>query len=181
MALSRRTSEQIVNVVAGDAECQRRITSLYGTVLGEIGLSGAFRNFSMALADAPNDGVEMAGNFLIREWDKLVGNAKSPRWQKGQIFPEHVRDPYICTGIADATVAALSAAASQIDQLGAATFASRDEGFAHAGTKVTMDDGSEYLFDWWRTLQLRDPMIFLPEAWHTCAGGVHFEDFQGFE
>jgi hypothetical protein len=85
-----------------------------------------------------------------------------------------VADPYICTGIADVTAAAIEKRLKEPPGRGdiqsVMTIGRRPPMLTigkhefmpvdHAATLIQMSDGSKYVFDWHATLNVNDPMMY---------------------
>ena len=60
------------------------------------------------------------------------------------------------------------------------------EWFGHYAPKLTMHNGGEYIFDWWMTLEIFNPIVWRFEDWRqypspvVLTRGVQFASFQGF-
>ena len=58
--------------------------------------------------------------------------------------------------------------------------------FVHWGPKVTTNDGNEYIFDWWLTLDIFNPIIFHYDDWRLyplpgiLSRGIEANKFGGF-
>ena len=55
------------------------------------------------------------------------------------------------------------------------------KGYSHFGTKVVMWDESEYVFDWFPTLEPENPIIYRSHDWVKGREGTAYEDFTGFD
>ncbi len=89
-------------------------------------------------------------------------------------------DHLVCTGIAAASCNAINN--SRPAAIRRADSVDRLEPFPHTATLVEMSDGSSYVFDWWVTLNVDNPMIFPSVAlWMLKRGGVTLENFDGWE
>ncbi len=93
----------------------------------------------------------------------------------------------VCTGIADATAAAINRAIkSEKDPLRgirrATTIdrASPHIGVHHTATHVLTDEGGEAVFDWHATLEIDNPMISKVADWLNCTGEVPAKQFTGW-
>jgi hypothetical protein len=54
------------------------------------------------------------------------------------------------------------------------------DGFEHKGTGVAMKDGTEYVFDWWPTLNSKNPLISPRALWAVGGSTIEFRSFKGF-
>lgn len=87
-----------------------------------------------------------------------------------------------CVGIAIATKAAIMANVfnGKLPTVLASYTAERTvDGYAHKGTGVAMKDGTDYVFDWWPTLNLRNPLISSRAAWRVAGKSVEYTSFKG--
>ncbi len=163
MSLTKAEAAEIVNVVAGDAECLRRINDgawVADKLPNRLGINGSIRNW----------GYVACGMISF-------GKACDPSDAE---YAEKV-----CTGITEATVTAISGAMKAKKTLGRitkVTSVSRNGfmGTDHTATLIIMDDKSEYVFDWHATLNSRNPMIHKAADWKRSTGGQVFNTFSGF-
>lgn len=160
MALTKSQATAIVDVVAADPISILRIEKssadpLTARMVPEsLGISGAMRNWGFVAigADSSDPAVAM----------------------------------FVCTGIAEATSTAIEQAkaakpgslpgvksAGQVSRVGTL-------GTDHTATLITMDDGSEYVFDWHATLNPRNPMISKKSDWMRSSGGTTYFHFAGY-
>ncbi|TDJ24802.1 MAG: hypothetical protein E2O58_04935 [Gammaproteobacteria bacterium] len=186
MALSKATATQIVKTVKSDANCVKNISSVLAYFLpDDLGWTGGVRNFLMVFADIPNYVIEDTVNAYRRS-TATKGN-KAERFVAAKNFPSNSPrvDKIICTGIAEATAAALNRALKTSkelsSQIASVRMESRATGIAHAGTLIEMLDGSSYVFDWHMTLAPENPCIFKAQNWHNRIGGVTFIKFARFD
>jgi hypothetical protein len=104
-------------------------------------------------------------------------------------------DPYICTGIADVTAAAIEKALATgsgntgIQSAGTVgrhppTFKLGNHEFLevdHAATLILMQDKSNYVFDWHATLNVADPKMYPSKLdFQKARHGILFVDFGGW-
>lgn len=86
---------------------------------------------------------------------------------------------HVCTGIADATEAAIKKAKiPEISEVGTADRVYRS--VYHTATLIKTNDGGEYVFDWHATLNSLNPLIFRKNDWMEDKNGVQFAGFTGF-
>jgi hypothetical protein len=52
-------------------------------------------------------------------------------------------------------------------------------GYAHKATGVGMRDGTEYVFDWWKTLNPRNPLVSSRVEWLVAGKSVEYKAFKG--
>jgi hypothetical protein len=153
MALSVDTADQIVDIVSNDIVCCSCIEGPTGWGLfSALEWAGGVRNIFLMIG-----GLQPADKAFIR---------------------------VTCTGIAEATVAAIYQAAMVDHSLPGvvnAYFWTRVVyGFHHNATMVKMEDGSAYIFDWWRTMDPGNPVMYKLFDWQRGRSGVQYEDFTGF-
>lgn len=92
-------------------------------------------------------------------------------------------DSKICTGIALTTKVAIMASVlnGKLGKVLSSHVAERVvKDYAHKGTGIAMKDGTEYVFDWWPTLNPQNPLISLKTAWRVAGKSVEFKAFKGF-
>jgi hypothetical protein len=157
MALSREAVRQIVIVVSNDPECVRRVNSwIRGPVFGAF--AGPARDFGLAL-----------GNVAT------LTTAFDPQ------DVESVAYQYSCAGIAAATAIGIRQAIDAVPDVIAVVEQSREVGHAHSGTMIRMRDKTQYVLDWWKSLDVWNPRIFQHYDFvHNIGNGVAFADFKGF-
>ncbi len=113
---------------------------------------------------------------------RLAGQLRNLCWA-GWASLAGISTKYICLGIAEASSNAISRA-----NLPGVTFASAEpddpENNKHWGTLVTVQTKrlSYYVFDWWMSLDVNNPILFHRSDWKTglYARGTPFSKFQGF-
>lgn len=158
MALTKAQATAIVDTVAADALSTTRINksnadSVLTRVMPESwGASGAMRNWGFIAVGASPD-MDQAGQF-------------------------------VCVGIQQATEKALESKLKTpggLPGVKSVGEASRNGtlGTYHVATLITMDDGSEYVFDWHATLNTRNPMISRHADWKRSSGGMPYATFSG--
>jgi hypothetical protein len=87
---------------------------------------------------------------------------------------------FVCTGIADATVAAIEKAA--IAEVAGAAREDRVVPECHSVSGVTMRDGSQFVFDWFLNLEIHNPVIFRLDEWQVnSSDGIQFASFRGLD
>jgi hypothetical protein len=161
--LTRADAQAIVDVVAADPEAVKRIDSnIDGLVPASWGVAGGLRNAGY-----------VALNMVT------FGGYADPTEKE---FADRV-----CTGIADATSAAINKAVKAKDArlrrvAAAATVDRNHRATAHTATSVTMIDGQIHVIDWHATLDERNPMLYrYVHEWAMDTGGTAFESFTGWE
>jgi hypothetical protein len=88
----------------------------------------------------------------------------------------------ICTGIALTTKAAIVAnmVKGKLPKVRGSYLAERVvNGYAHKATGVGMRDGTEYVFDWWKTLNPRNPLVSSRVEWLVAGKSVKYKAFKG--
>lgn len=133
---------------------------------------------------------ELASNRDGSYWDLFTvrWNTTNARLQAALPPPFDPNNPQsvayrdICTGIAEAAVAALTKRAAEIPGVASFIQESRDESFAHAAVGLKMTAGGHYVLDWWVTLETDDPLVCLYEDWNNARLGrsVTAASFHGF-
>ena len=91
-------------------------------------------------------------------------------------------DDKICTGVALTTKAAIVAnmVSGKLPKVLGSYVAERVvNGYAHKGTGVGMRDGTDYVFDWWKTLNPRNPIVSSLAAWRVAGRSVEYRAFKG--
>ena len=155
MALDVETARSIVKAVRADAACRARIegtkfSAIIRFAFGGAHLAGGVRNLAMILRG---------------------------------LGPEHQIFVHLsCVGIAMATQRVIYSEmlAGRLPKVqGSLIRRRRVSGFEHKGTGVAMKDGSDYVFDWWPTLDLENPLISTLSQWVKGGTTVELEDFKG--
>ncbi len=150
--LTRSLAAKIVEVVGKDATCKTRITSSFGNLPAGWGISGGLRNISIMGLDLFNP------------------------WSDG---PSAEETKLVCTGIAEATAAAITKA--KIPYLKLATDVDRSSGVYHVATGITLHSDRVYVFDWHATLIIDNPLIYPSlEDFRKSKGAVTYASFTGF-
>lgn len=143
MPVTRSLALAIIQIVAKDAECQRRITSGF-SIFGKH--SGSFRNAEFCIAN-------------LASLNKCA--------------PDTEQQKKVCYGVVDATVEAINKVVVQKNRpgtLSAVRFASEigrnvEEAFEHYGTKLVLSSPLDNcVFDWWSTLTIDNPLIYQSSA-----------------
>jgi len=91
-------------------------------------------------------------------------------------------DSKICTGIALTTKTAVVANLTngKLPKVRGSYVAERMvNGYAHKATGVGMRDGTDYVFDWWKTLNPPNPLVSSLAAWRVAGRSVEFRAFKG--
>jgi hypothetical protein len=159
--LTRELAQRIAGVVASDPRCRARIGNHAKLPrLTEWGVAGAVRNTAMLL--------------LWRE-------AGTPEF-----------DHYSCVGITEATTEAItkvavagarqSAQQPLLPEVRHSTGIYRVvDGTHHQSSWVVMQDGSDYVFDWHKSLEVMDPYIYRTADWRENVHGVLLRHFAGLD
>lgn len=153
MALSVDTADQIVDLISNDLVCCSCIEGPTGWGLfSELEWAGGIRNIALLIG-----GLDPSDRAFIR---------------------------VTCTGIAEATAKAIHDAAMVAhtlpDVVNGYSVYRVVNGFHHNATKVLMTDGTSYVFDWWRTLDPGNPVMYPLFDWKRARAGIQYEDFTGF-
>lgn len=182
MAISRGTAAAIVELVEKDSACRERIASVFGILPASWGVAGGARNVAMMAANAPEVTMFVLAPYRRTQMILSDGRINPLNW-----LPTAGQDPYICVGIAEATRDAINkaltraGAASSLGQVKSASLEARSTTVTHAATGITMQDGSQYIFDWHCTLRLGDPMLFPSiKDWDATEKGELFSVFAGW-
>ena len=153
MALTTDTADQVVEAVADDLlSCSRIEGPTLGGILSAFHIAGHVRNFALILG-----GMDKDDSHFVR---------------------------VCCIGIAEATSKAIFSAIRSGDIPAAKTTCSVYRvvhQFPHFGTRVSMKDGTDYVFDWFPTLEPWNPLIYQYANWKKDAGAVEYDDFEGFD
>ncbi|MEO1019423.1 MAG: hypothetical protein AAFY56_17280 [Pseudomonadota bacterium] len=92
----------------------------------------------------------------------------------------------VCTGIAEATVAAINrnikTGLPGLKRIAKAMEVNRvRNGVYHTATGIVTTDKTGHVFDWHATLAAGNPMLYSTiDAWKKDEGGVTYDDFKGF-
>ena len=167
MPLSRGLALAIVNVIAADPECKRRISSGLASVMPSgLGWTGSVRNYGFALKETYK--AIFSGGYSAQ--------------------PTAEQDDLVCYGIRDATIEALEKALKKakgddtLAAISAVSYVVRDEPIVHTATLITVAKQWKYVFDWHATLETRNPMIYPSEkAFMENRDRVVFSSFTGFD
>lgn len=152
MALTTDTADQVVEAVGNDLLSCSRIEgpTLYG-IFSKLHIAGHVRNLGLILG-----GMDTKDSHFVR---------------------------VCCIGISEATSKAIFTeirAGTITDMKTTCPVYRVVHQFSHFGTRVSMKDGSDYVFDWFPTLEPWNPVIYRYLDWKRDAGGVEYEDFEGF-
>jgi hypothetical protein len=178
MALSKLQVTQCIAAVRQDKDASWRINSIF-SVMGK--QSGVTRNYLMAFSNV----VETLGRGVTRGITAVasVGSSEVSRWSTDRAFKQAglkspndqplLFDPNLdsslgaelqCTGIAEAAQAAIEQrqqiSKNFVPDLKKVSCHSRSEGYAHMGVVLTMKDDTNYVLDWWATLDIANPLVY---------------------
>jgi hypothetical protein len=160
--LDRATALLICQVVASDLRCKAFLCGPNNAVLQALGWSGGVRNLMNSVG----------WTFGIGGGGSGLKNALSGGTAADQADVQRVS----CIGISDATTRAVSEASvsasaktkkpAPLPSVQNAIRCDRSiDGWDHHATRVFMTDGSEYVFDWYKTLDAMNPWIYKTENW----------------
>ena len=196
MALNRFQVQQCIVAVTADVNARSRIDSIFSAFGRQAGLT---RNALMATSNA----VEAVGRGVSRATAAVlsVGMTEVGRWQVrqagGKLTDEGplLFDPNVdgtpgaelqCTAIAAAAQGAIDLRQKRtpgfVPQLRATGCYSRSVGFAHMGLVLHMQDGSDYVLDWWATLDVDNPLVYRLDDFdkNRKDAALTFDRFGGF-
>jgi hypothetical protein len=181
MALTQPDVKRAIEIVGSDKAARSRIDSVLAPVLGTG--SGFFRNLLLAtgygFAKLPDQAIRAVGRHSSIPPFVLAHPSKIPLDpnRKGSLGYE-----LQCTEIAVTAAAAIERKKESIPALESASQCARSKGFAHAGVLLAMKGGSQYVLDWWLTLDVANPVVFRADDFDQDRGwaGVEFEEFRGF-
>jgi hypothetical protein len=183
MALSRSDVQTAIRIVSSDTAARSRIDSILAPVLGD--KSGFFRNVLLAtgfgFAKLPGDALVAIGRkaappFAVARYQSTRETPLDPN-RKGTLGYE-----LQCTEIATTAAEAIERRKVEIPALAAASQCARSAGFAHAGVQLDMKDRSQYVLDWWLTLDVANPVVFRFDDFDQDrkGAGIPFERFTMF-
>jgi len=163
MALSRQTVLDIIKIVEDDPDCRDRANSwLRFLDIADSGTPGIIRNYSIGLV------YTYLPEKLAFEFDPLER--------------ESMAYEYSCDGIAEVTARAIQKKILQLPAVERASEQGRLVSYSHTGTLLHMKDGSKYVLDWWKSLNLACPFVFLFDDFMYCkSDGTPFFYFNGYD
>lgn len=167
MPLSRGLALAIVDVIAADPECKRRIDSGLSAIMpSSLGWTGSVRNYGFAFKETYK--AIFSGGYSAQ--------------------PTTEQDDLVCYGIRDATIEALEKALkkvkgdSTLSAISEVSYVIRDDPIVHTATLITVTKRWKYVFDWHATLETRNPLIYPSEkAFMENRDSVVFSSFTGFD
>jgi len=171
MALNKATAGKIIEIVAADPECQRRIT---------------WTKVNPALAAAlPPVVLSFAkGMEKVLELGQIAGGVRNAvLMAMGREPGSKEFDEICCAGIAASVVEAIYKVLKMggLPEVRSAPTVKRTaRGIYHTANCFIMRDDSEYVFDWHATLQIRDPAINTVMAWESGAHGYNYRAMPNF-
>lgn len=161
--LSRNEARAICAIVASNPEANRRIDSnIDGLIPASWGAAGSIRNLGYVVL-----GMATLGMYADPS-DKEFADR-------------------VCTGISDATAAAINAAVARKDArvrnvVSAVPISRVFRGVDHTATRVQMLDGQQHVIDWHATLDVANPLLFRTvRDWVNGNAGVTVQDFTGWD
>jgi len=170
MALDIDTARVIVEVVCADLSVRRSIEN--SRPPSPMLPSAPLRFMLPAAIDSALESMHWAGG---------ARNAAMILRGMGPKDDEFVR--LSCVGIAEATktVIVTNVVNGKLPKVRSSYTAMRTvNGYAHKGTNVAMRDGTEYVFDWWPTLNARNPLVSSRAEWLVAGKSVEYKAFKGF-
>ncbi len=149
--LTVQTADQVVELVAADlVSCARIEGPTLNGIFSRLHIAGHVRNLALLLAG---------------------------------LNPEEAQFARVsCIGITEATTKAISEAALAGSLLGVrASFRVYRilDGYSHWGSNVVLNDGSDYVFDWFPTLEPENPILYRYRDWVVDRDGVEYWEFDG--
>jgi hypothetical protein len=121
------------------------------------------------LSSLPGDvGKGEVRNVMWAGWVKLIGY---------DLLGIDAAYQWICLGIAEAACSAITRARFEFVTTAIAVPNDKED---HWGAQVTIGQGGIYIFDWWATLDTRNPVICHVKDWKVDKGGVLFRKYNGF-
>lgn len=169
MALDLDTAKAIIDAVCADVSARRTI--------------GSSKRPSPMLLRAPMRVVVPATIESALEHFHVAGPLRNA-WMlaKGMDNKDDEFVELSCQGIAIVTQGVIFThmMSSKLPKVLASRVVRRKvNGFEHKGTGVSMKDGTDYVFDWWPTLNPKNPVISSYAQWFVGGSTVEFRDFKG--
>lgn len=167
MSLSPAQGQAVINIVAADPKCQKIINN-----------PGYPQTPGMEFFGWISGGIiqwRILEKFGLAGW---VRNALA-----GAVLKEsdHRYQDLLCGGIVAVTVAALDPKRGSVPGLKDVEGSSREPGgWAHFATLLKMKDGTEYIFDWHKTLVISNPWVSRHRDWKVATNEIPFKSFTGF-
>lgn len=173
--LTRATAVRICEIVSQDPRCKAILSGPNNALLKALGWSGGVRNF-----------MNSAG------WAFGIGGGGKALWGGSAADQDDVQR-VSCIGISQATTRAVSEASvsgsaktmktAPLPSVQNAITCDRSiDGWDHHATRVLMTDGSDYVFDWYKTLDPSNPWIYKTEEWRKDSDDyTPFASFAGLD
>src|ERR1700722_13782235 len=122
-------------------------------------------------------GIQLAG---MKSIFSLFGAAGTVRNLVLLPFSEQL-DKYDCIGVVNVSIEAINHGRAKIPGLKTVKLCQRVvDGWEHKATNVVMTDGSEYAFDWHKTLDASNPWLSPIDNWRKGQNATAFIFFNGF-
>jgi hypothetical protein len=88
----------------------------------------------------------------------------------------------VCTGIAEQAMKAINSRLAELPEVKSANTVSRVSWTVHhTATVVELKDGSRYVFDWHKTLDIDDPFVGEESHWIIDADQINLGRFRGLQ
>lgn len=165
--LPREVAREIVRIVMSDDQCRQRLTGTATAWEKRQMLQGQLRNWRNLAADIGHD-VAHPSNIATNMW----GHLKENGWPYYDVEQSTRTGNELCVGLSSAVIHALGhwqhspvLCANLAPKKSPVENVRNDTGEGHYAPRITMKDGTQYSFDWWLTLDIRDPMIWHYEDW----------------
>lgn len=169
MSLSKETVRKIVRIISADRESCDRISSWISSGLAaRMGYGGLVRNLVMGTVglspgDQSSTGYRLSCDGIADATAAAISNV---------IKKSSGSDPRWCNVVKEPLREVLEAKSKA---------RSIDHGFSHTGTAIYMKDGTQYVLDWWMSLNVEDPHIFRYDDFiYNRGNSVRFSDFNGW-
>ncbi len=159
--LSTKDAQAIVNLVANDVCCRAVIKGPNNALFRYTGQSGRIRNFANAVSESfgllgPED-VQRVSCIGISATTSQAVNQAGTRMagiRKVKAILPNVTNAIQCSRVIN--------------------------GWHHHGCRVVMKDGTDYVFDWWRTMDPRNPWLYKTADWREDINAVPYISFKRF-
>lgn len=182
MPLTRDTAIAIVSSVAGDRTCVNIIHSAYSML--PWGAAGSARN----LVNSTRDSFSYIGSsgvtgVLANWWRLVTGNAPADK-----TYSDDTK-LHMCFTIKNEACRAIQANLKKyhatdnsdytrefrkimkgLEPIKSVLTSLECTGEGHTAPGVLLTDGSQYVFDWWMTLDITNPIIWKPNDWKPLPG-----------
>jgi hypothetical protein len=181
LSLSRDAVAGAIAIISSDSNAKQRIESIVAPILGT--QSGFFRNLGMALGFGAAAVFQTVRTSPFRAYAAATGGTfQNPTVPLDPNRPGTYGYELQCTAIVEAAVEAIQKRRQEVAGLQEATLMARSEGFAHAGVHFAMTDKTNYVIDWWATLDVMNPLLYRADDFdkNRKDKAVLFQDFRGF-